>query len=413
MTTNLAVVEAVEANLTLSRRFKVRFPQAEALEAAQALETPGAEARVVNLKRKFLSVQVPFQVRGRAAAERQFDSSLRAYEEEFGGLVVEDYRYDLDKDGPGLNGVQGPSLEDVLDLIRAVPAWDLSRGYGVTIAVVDTGINGDRPEFPESKRQGAWQPLGDTPWTDWEGHGTMCACIAAGTKAEGGAFNGVAPEAGLIACRTHFYDSELATAYDYLIERVEQDALQIVATNSFGVRRGTAPPEPVSSDFLPALDEAIQKGIRVVFSAGNNHHLASGKPAECHPTTIWQHKSQANLMTVVTCKLDGSMWFYSSRGPGHKFGAPGTNHKPDVTAPTPEGGRIVYGDQIQALPNGWGTSGACPQVAGLAALLLAKAPALSREELFNVIRNTAVDLGHSRDCQGAGRIDCLEALLAV
>lgn len=408
-----SLTEAVEAHLTLSRRFKVRFPQTEALEAAQALEAPGAEVRVVNLKRQFLSVQVPFQVRGRAAAERQFDSSLRIYEEEFGGVIVDDYRYDPEGNEPGFQGAQGPSLDDVLDLIRAVPAWEITRGEGVTIAVVDTGINGNRPEFPEHKRRGAWQPIGDAPWTDWEGHGTMCACIAAGTRAQGGAFNGVAPEAGLIACRTHFYDSELASAYDYLIERVEQDALQIVATNSFGMRRGTAPPEPLASDFLPALEEAIQKGIRVFFSAGNNHHLASGKPADCHPTTIWQHKSQANLMTVAACKLDRSMWFHSSRGPGQKFGAPGTNRKPDVTAPTPEGGRIVYGDRIQDLPDGWGTSGACPQVAGLAALLLAKAPDLSREELFNVIRNTAVDLGHGWDCQGAGRIDCLKALQAV
>lgn len=413
MATDPILGPASEENLTLARRFKVRFPATEALEAAQALESPSAQTRVVNSKRQYLSVQAPFQVRGFAAAERSFDSSLRTYEREFGGVIVEDYRYDLETTGIGEPQDQGPSLDDVLGMIRAIPAWELSRGEGITIAVVDTGINGNRPEFPAGKRRGEWQPIGDTPWTDWDGHGTMCACIAAGTRADGGEFDGVAPDAGLIACRTRFYDSELAAIYDYLIDRVEQDGLQIVATNSFGIRRGTPPPEAAASDFLPALDEAIQKGIRVFFSAGNNHHLANGKPGDCHPTTIWQYKSRADLMAVATCDLDQAMWFYSSRGPGHQFGAPNTSRKPDVTAPTPENGRIVYGNQVLSLPDGWGTSGACPQVAGLAALLLSHTPSLSREELFRLIRSTAVDLGHGPDCQGTGLIDCLRALQAL
>jgi len=403
-------------NLTHSRRFKIRFRHPEALQAAQAMESPYVLTRVTNGKRGFIGVQVPFQIRGLAAAERGFDGQLYAYERELGGEIVEDYRYDLDQ--PGAGGAapdhDQPSLKDVLKKIRAYEAWNLSRGAGVSIAIVDTGIDGTRPEFPAGKRQGAWQPLGDDAWTDWDGHGTMCACIAAGTTAEGGVFDGVAPEAGLIACKTHFYDSELASAYDYLISRAEEDGLRIVTTNSFGFRTGNPPPNPADSDFLPALEEAIQKGIHVFFSAGNNHHLANGSPAECAPNTIWRYKSRADVMTVATCKLDGSMWYYSSRGPGQTYEEPGTSPKPDITAPTPESGRIVYGDQILSLPNGWGTSGACPQAAGLAALLLSKeGSGLERESLFSRIRGTASPLGHKRNCEGAGLLDCLAALEAA
>jgi serine protease AprX len=388
--------------IVVPRRFKVKFRGEDSLMAARALETPGAETRVINTKRKLLSVQVSAHRSGLAAAERRFDAHLLAYERAFGGEVVEDYRYDLEKSpGPGeLDDAATPGLEHVLKRIRAPEAWELGRGEGVNLAIIDTGIDGTCPEIPPDKRRGAWQPLGDSPWTDWDGHGTMCACIAAG----------VAPAAGLIACKTSFYDSELATIYDYLIERVEQEGSRIVAVNSFGVRQGTAPPDPQGSDFLPALDEAILQGIPVFFSAGNNHHLAQGEPEACRPTTIWLYKSRADLMTVSSCTLSGRMWYYASRGPGQMHGGPNMSRKPDVMAPTPENGRILYGDTVVSFPEGWGTSGACPQAAALAALILGRSPSLDLASLFETIRRTAVPVGHGWDCEGAGLIDCRAAL---
>lgn len=65
------------------------------------------------------------------------------------------------------------------------------------------------------------------------------------------------------------------------------------------------------------------------------------------------------------------------------------------------------------LAHGWGTSGACPQTAGLASLLLAKQGALSREEVFNVIRSTSARLGHGASCEGTGLIDCAAAVASV
>lgn len=241
----------------------------------------------------------------------------------------------------------------------------------------------------------------------------MCACIAAGTRQEGGIFDGVAPEAGLIACRTHFFDTELATIYDYLIGLVQTQGLSLIATNSFGIITGAPPPDLANSDFEEALGDAIAAGIHVFFSAGNYHDLAGGDPEQCRPTSIWSHKSRADVMAVATCKLDKAMWYYSSRGPGQRFGEPNTNQKPDVTAPTPENGRIIYGDSVVTLSNGWGTSGACPQVAGLAALLLAKKKSLNRQQVIDAIRTTAISMGHPDDCQGSGLIDCRAALDAV
>jgi serine protease AprX len=278
--------------------------------------------------------------------------------------------------------------------------------------VVDTGIVGTRPEFPNSKRAGHWVAQGDQPWTDWEGHGTMCACIAAGTRAAGGSFDGVAPDAKIIACKTRFFELELAAIYDMLTDRVNQGEV-IVATISFGRKVGAPPPVPGNNKFIDALDDAIAAGVHVFFSAGNNHKLAGGAPDACNPNSIWLHKSRADVMAVATCNLQEAMWYYSSRGPGQHFGDPNTNRKPDVTAPTPRNGEIVYGGGIQVLPNGWGTSGACPQAAGLAALLLALEPSTSRADLFNLIRETARGLGHGPACEGAGMIDCAAAVAAL
>jgi serine protease AprX len=398
----------------MDTRYKVVFENEEALDAAIAAETDPSAIKVVNRKRHSIAVQQPH-----AEPEIMFANRLDGFERRFAGRVVEDYRYDLeDEASPApdflVESVEATeaSLNEVLEAIRATSVWPRTRGQGVTIAVVDTGVDGTRPEFPQSKRVGSWQPEGDTPWTDWEGHGTMCACIAAGTRADGGLFDGVAPDAGLIACKTSFFDTELGAIYDFLTERAAAGEV-IVATNSFGQRRGTPPEPPAHSDFIPALDDAIAAGIRVFFSAGNNHQLASGAPTACTPNSIWLHKSRADVMAVATCDLEQAMWFYSSRGPGQFFGEPGTNEKPDVTAPTPRNGRVVYGGGVQTLANGWGTSGACPQVAGLAALLLALDPSMSRHDLFARIRESAQNVGHGPMCQGGGMIDCEAAAASL
>jgi serine protease AprX len=242
---------------------------------------------------------------------------------------------------------------------------------------------------------------------------SLCACIATGTRAEGGESDGVAPDAGVIACRTRFFDSEIVTIYHFLTDfATEHTDLRLVASNSFGRRTGSPPAPPPDTDLADALRDAVAAGVTICFSAGNYHKLAGGAPAACNPTSIWLHKCRDDLLTVATSRPDGSMWFYSSRGPGQFNGDPGMARKPDVTAPTPPNGRVVYGDSVQSLPDGWGTSGACPQVAGVAALMLGGSAA-SPAEVCDAIRSTAVPLGHDFDCEGRGLIHAARAVAAL
>ncbi len=400
------------------RRYKIRFRSREALEASLAMEAVGGAVAVALPARRVLSIEVP------AAQAPYLAESFDMVRREYDAEIIEDYRYSLEEldfynplaFAPEIEAQA--SLDDVVEQIGANRAWAQSRGAGVVLAIVDTGIDGSRPEFPVNRRHPqSWAASGENPWTDWQGHGSMCACIAAGSTTAGGVFNGVAPDATIMACRTHFYDTELAAIYDRLTA-LARDGSIVVASNSFGIKTGSPPPVPADSDFIPALNDAIEAGVYVCFSAGNYHELAGGAPAAHQPNSIWLHKGRTDLLTVGAAKPDGSMWYYSSRGPGQFFGQPGTSEKPDVVGITPPYGRVVYGSGVSTLKDGWGTSGCCPQAAGLAALLLSKSVAdgaarPSRDAIFHAIRSSCVSLGHHPHAEGAGRLDCEAALAQI
>jgi serine protease AprX len=409
----MAMNFATSLQLKTSMRYKIRFGRSDAYYAAQEINSVDEVTQVRNAKRNILSIELPsnledtFQLQ---EIERQFSN----LESSYGAIISEEYQYDSDYNVSEVfydirpDNPFNPSLNDVIRLINAEEAWQSSTGEGIAIAVIDTGIDGRRPEFPPDRRVGQWSSEGNDPWEDIDGHGTMCACIAAATDVSGGVFRGVAPGADLISCKTLFYEVELISIYDHLTYLAGQ-GLRIVAINSWGINTGTSP-EDRDNDVILAIEDALEAGVIVVFSAGNNHRAAGGSPSECSPNSIWRHKCRSDVLTVGACQLDRTMWFYSSRGPGQDFGQPNTNHKPDVVAPTPANGRILHHEGIVTMPSGWGTSGACPQVGGLAALLLSQDPQLQREDLFNIIRDTATPLGCGEDCEGAGLIDCLSAI---
>ena len=388
------------------RRMKVRFEEPGAMVAALAAEGP-AKIPVINHKRQMVAIEFPA---GEARGEH--DKYLGFLEKQYGAVVVPDTKYAWE-DSWGERGLPefgddvaaACELDEVLEHIRAREAWKRSRGKGVAIAIVDSGINGTHPAFPAARRIGSHAFNGEDAFVDPHGHGTMCAYIAGASPVEG-KNSGVAPESQLISCRTALYSTEIIAVYDFLIQQRATLKIPIVASNSWGYRSGTEPiPE---DDVIEALDDAAAAGIVLVFSAGNYHQLLPTR-RECGPNSIWSPKSRSTLLAVSTCDLNHQMWDYSSRGPGQVISG-SCNTKPDVTAPTPANGRVLFGDGPRVLVNGWGTSGAAPQVAGLAALLLALEPALSASQIFDIIRNSSRDLGHEPTCQGAGMIDCRAAV---
>ena len=307
---------------------------------------------------------------------------------------------------------QSKSLTDVLDHIKAPQAWATSRGSEVTIGIVDTGVCGVMREFPAEKRSPYSKSFKySDAWVDNEGHGSMCASIAAGTTSSGGRYNGVAPDAKIMSLRSDLKATDLYRLYDWVLtlKRANTFSGPVVLSNSYGLGRCCPPAQlPENHPYTNIVRDLTADGIVVVFAAGNNHHKCGHDPSQCSPNTIWAVNSLDEIISVGTVNWDNRMDLgqhaNSSRGPGEWA----VNHrKPDCVAPTY--GEVMWGCNYRTM-EWWGTSGACPQVAGLAALLLSADPTLQPREVADLVRNSCDALSHEQSCVGAGIINCENAL---
>ena len=406
-------------------RFKLIVDNRRLLENVAAKDCPGLAVVGTSARFSFAAV-----ARTAGTPEDVFETSLNRLAERLDARSVQDRYYQLESTGD-FDADFGEAVAEESGVAPAATLADVVKRINadgivypvsnrVVIAIIDTGIHGDRREFAmPGKQAGGWSqaaipPLSPlAPWRDDHGHGTMCALIAAGSDSYGGRFSGVAPQTPLYACRVPgFVDADLVLMYDRLIDSAERGEV-IIASHSFGVATGAPPAEDPSLMFPTALQAALDAGVHAVFSAGNYHLKAGGVADGRAPNSIWLHKGMQGVLTVGTCDLEGGIWDYSSRGPGQFPDRVGHGPKPDVVAPTPRNGLIGVGGKDVVMPDGWGSSGAAPQVAALLAILLSTRADIPRDELYDIIRDTAVDLGLHRDCQGAGMIDCRAALERV
>jgi subtilisin family serine protease len=273
-------------------------------------------------------------------------------------------------------------------------------------------------EFPATKRSPFSKSFAyaNGPWVDHVGHGSMCACIAAATKSAGGRYDGVAPDATILSARSTLAATDIYKLYDWVLSNKRSGALQgpVVMSNSYGLYT-CSPPGVLPEDhpYRGIILDAVAAGIVVVFAAGNNHadELCDNDPKLCSPNTIWTVNSLDEVLSVGTVNwnntMDAGRHANSSRGPGQWA----QNHpKPDCVAPTY--GEVIWGSSYQHM-QWWGTSGACPQVAGLAALLLSAEPDLKPAEVADLIRKACDPIGLEPSCAGAGRINCGNAVAAL
>jgi subtilisin family serine protease len=308
------------------------------------------------------------------------------------------------------------TLHDVVEQIGAPKAWRHTRGEGVTIAIVDTGIAGARLEFAEQRRSSIdldSEHFGEH-WMDPRGHGSMCAAIAAGSRQDGGRYDGVAPGATVLAARSSLKSTDLVDIYDELYRARSQGEIAgpLVVSNSYGLYVCRSPGIlPENHPYLTSVLTAINSGIFVCFAAGNNHHdQCKHDPTASGPNTIWGANSHDDIVSVGTVNREfsncdpASPHVNSSRGPGEW--AKKTT-KPDCVAPTY--GEVPWGTTFRRM-RWWGTSGACPQVAGAAALMLSVCPTLTPSQVAGGIRETCSSLPEAKTCVGHGLLDCEAAV---
>ena len=311
---------------------------------------------------------------------------------------------------------QSKTMVDVMAHINAPKAWaKKARGKGVTVGIVDTGVSSAMKEFPAARRSPYSKSFAYAtgPWVDSVGHGSMCAAIAAAGTAAGGRYDGVAPDATILSARSNLLATDIYKLYDWVLAKKATGELTgpVVMSNSYGMYTCSAPPGlPQDHPYRQIILDAVAAGIVVVYAAGNNHAagLCNNDPTKCSPATIWGVNSIDEVLSIGTVnannRMDTGEHGNSSRGPGQWAN---THKKPDCVAPTY--GEVVWGSGYQVM-EWWGTSGACPQVAGLAALILGLDPTLKPAQVADIIRATCRDIQLPKSCAGAGLIDCEAAV---
>lgn len=275
-------------------------------------------------------------------------------------------------------------------------AWQVSKGAGVKVAIIDSGVDGNHPDLKgvvtggaDASKAGA--PNGQKSIGAKPEHGTLVATMLAGrghttptaspsaspsaaptTPPAGGpdGIVGVAPEAELLSVSTWLGSPNPGGKTDQ--EQIP-DAVRWAVDNGAKVINislgSTSPDWPQSWD--AAFLYAEQKDVVIVAAAGNR---VGGNVQVGAPATI------PGVLTVAGLDGDGKASVdSSSQGISIGVAAPAE----DLVGGIPGGGYAEWA----------GTSGAAPIVSGVAALIRSKWPEMSAAQVINRIVSTAKDAG--------------------
>ncbi|MEU6538794.1 type VII secretion-associated serine protease mycosin [Streptomyces sp. NPDC047000] len=289
-----------------------------------------------------------------------------------------------------------------LTALHTGQVWQTTKGKGVTVAVLDTGVEADHPDLegnvlPGKDMIGFGAREGDRAWAR---HGTAMAGIIAGHghgpgDAEG--VMGVAPEAKILPVRVILEDGDSArtrartTRGNALAEGIRwaADHGADVINLSLGDDSASAHPEPTEDE---AVQYALKKGVVVVASAGNGgekgDHVSypAAYPGVIAATAVDRYGTRAAFST--------RRWYATVSAPGVD---------------------IVIADPDHKYYEGWGTSAASAFVSGAAALVRAAHPGLTPAQVKKLLEDTARDapVNGRDDSRGFGFIDPAAALEAA
>ncbi len=292
-------------------------------------------------------------------------------------------------------------LDQSVSHIGVPPVWNAGyRGTGIKVAIVDTGIDPNHPDFQGRIAAGASFVGGS--WVDENGHGTHVAGIVAGSgSALGGKYRGVAPEALLYVARS--LDKNGGGSMSTVMAGVEWAVEQGVQVINLSL--GGAGSSDGSDALSMTCNAAVARGIVVCVAAGN-----AGPTSR----TVGSPGAAADVITVgATDRADGIARF-SSRGPT----ADG-RIKPDICFPgtdivSARAAGTSMGRPVSDLYTAAsGTSMATPHASGLAALLLQAKPGLTPQQVKKALMDTALNLGQDPNAQGAGRAQAEHAYHAI
>jgi subtilisin family serine protease len=304
------------------------------------------------------------------------------------------------KTRPGVTKVWLDARVEALDAdstpqVGAPEAWAAGyTGEGVTVGVVDTGVDTTHPDLDESVVAARDFTGGDNP-ADGFGHGTHVASIVAGTGDVDPDMTGVAPGADIISAKV--LDDYGYGEWSWIIDGMEwaaQEGAQVLNLSlgeSGSYTDGTDP----ASQAVNALSE--EYGVLVVAAAGNDGPAAG---------TVSPPAVADAALAVAAVDDDDVQAPFSSAGPRAGDGA----LKPDIAGPGVEivAARAAGTDLGEPVGDSYvvasGTSMAAPHVAGAAAVLLSANPDLTWQEVKSTLVGSAQPGGNPVWQEGSGRV---------
>lgn len=291
-------------------------------------------------------------------------------------------------------------MEVALDESTAQITVDAARaagldGDGVTVAVLDTGVDESHPDLAGRVDASARFVPGDGGTQDGHGHGTHVASTVAGNgAASDGRYEGVAPGVSLLNGKVlNNHGGGLTSSVIAGMQWAAASDADII-----NLSLGSSHTNPVMIDAVEQLT-AVHDTLFAVAAGNDGCELCIGSPGDA-----------PSALTVGAVDGEGSLAEFSNRGPTQETRL----LKPELTAP----GVGITAARSALAPDGEGsyqdmdgTSMATPHVAGAAALLAQAYPDLNGQELRGALISTAVpadDLTLYE--QGAGRVDMARLL---
>lgn len=347
-------------------------------------------------------------------------------------------KYLLEDERPkSVNSGKSEITENVT-MVNADDVWALGyTGYGVVVAVIDTGVNYEHVDLADHLWDGGAEfpnhgydiYYDDNDPMDMFGHGTHCAGTVAGDGTSG-TKTGIAPEARIM-CVKSINDEGSGTA-NHIVGGMEwaiEHGADIMSI-SLGVPSATTTERTLLRN---TCVNALQLDVVASVAVGNDGTMQwmypipnnVRVPGGCPPP--WLHPDQADVnpgelscvVAVGAVDYNDNATDFTSHGPVTWQGTSYNDYaynpgigliRPDVCAP---GEDVVSADF--AVNNGHtiksGTSMATPCVAGVMALMIEKNPNITPAEICQILETTGVKLSNNKsNVTGSARVDALAAI---
>jgi serine protease AprX len=281
------------------------------------------------------------------------------------------------------------------------------------IAIVDSGIDATRPDLAGRVREQVTIGVtGPNSPGDGRGHGTFVASIAAGAASQ---HAGVAPSAPLVSvdvvddagrCMT----ADVIAAADWIMGNKERLGIRVANFSLHASNPGTFMFDPLNK----AVERLWFGGVVVVASAGNYGNVGRGVP--------YAPGNDPFVITVGASDIDGSVGVYDDyEAPWSAYGYTLDGFsKPDLGAPgrymvgaVPPSATLALERPDRVVAPGYmqlsGTSFSAPIVAGAAAMILAKRPHLTPDQVKGALMLTTTYVSSQGLSMGVGEVNAAAA----